>query len=531
MKNGSTSRGFGNLGGGTVPNRPTTGAAQPFSPPLPVASPPLSSPGAASPKKSRVKLWVTGGILVVLLAGVGTAFGIYHHENRNVALPGMRVAGHSVRGMDEKKLTEFIEAKVRDTKLQLQGAAVPALNARDLGITVDTKRSVGEVLKPNRQLPTFVAAMFQDRNVALKLHVEYAKLYQQARSLTSNEGVNASPVEPAISFDQQTGKFIVTPGSSGVGVDPDWLKDEMVKALNQGETKPVTVKKQVLAPLHQAQELQPLADDANAFLGVKIELEGEKNRYRATPVEKTAFIRIPSALSKKLANVQVNPEALGEWVEKQSAKEKREKVNGTRMLDASGQVITIREKKIDGHEVANVADLKTAAQRSFARKKDFHGMMALKPVAAQWNDLLAAPGAQNLPFVASEGERWIDININPQVRTVTGYVGAAPVAGPFPMVPGLPATPTVTGQFKVYIKRATQTMRGENADGSRYISPGVHWILYFHEGYATHSASGWRSTYGPGAPGGSHGCVNMSEETAKAIYDFASVGTPVAVHE
>lgn len=467
---------------------------------------------------------------MVLLGSAGTAFGFYHHQNRHLALPGIRVAGQSVSGMNEKKLTDFIETKVRDTKLALQGASAPTVSAAELGITVDSKQTAHEVLKPNQQLPSFVTALFKEKKVPLKLNVNYSKLYERALALTVAQGESKAPVEPAISADAVAEKFQVTPGQPGFGINPYWLKNQMIQALNQEAAKTVSAKNEVVQPFRDAAELQPLAEDATDYLGVKLELQGQKTLHQAKVEEKIGFIKIPAGMEKLPERIDIDAAAIGKWVETQSAKEKNPEVDGIRMLNAAGEVIVERSPKKDGHEVSNVAELKTAAAESFTAKKDFLQNMEIKTIPAKWDDRQAAPGAENLPFVASEGERWIDININPSVRTVTAYIGAKPVLGPYLMVPGEPRTPTVTGQFAVYIKRPVQTMRGRNVDGSRYVSPGVRWILYFHGGYATHSASQWRSVFGPGVPGGSHGCVNMAEDTAKAIYDFASIGTPVTVH-
>ena len=72
-------------------------------------------------------------------------------------------------------------------------------------------------------------------------------------------------------------------------------------------------------------------------------------------------------------------------------------------------------------------------------------------------------------------------------------------------------------------------MRGLNVDGTRYETPDVPWVTYFHGGYALHGAY-WRSTFGHGGPGGSHGCVNMPIPAAKWFYDWAGIGTTVVSH-
>jgi LysM repeat protein len=85
---------------------------------------------------------------------------------------------------------------------------------------------------------------------------------------------------------------------------------------------------------------------------------------------------------------------------------------------------------------------------------------------------------------------------------------------------GLPATPTVQGSYKIYLKYDSQTMSGPG-----YRLPGVQWVMYFYQGYALHGTY-WHSNFGQPM---SHGCVNLTNEDAKWFYDFASLGTPVYV--
>jgi len=85
---------------------------------------------------------------------------------------------------------------------------------------------------------------------------------------------------------------------------------------------------------------------------------------------------------------------------------------------------------------------------------------------------------------------------------------------------GLPATPTVQGDFKVWNKTRAQTMSGPG-----YYLENVEWVMYFHQGYGFHG-TWWHENFGQPM---SHGCVNLTNEDAKWYYDFAEVGTPVHV--
>ena len=85
---------------------------------------------------------------------------------------------------------------------------------------------------------------------------------------------------------------------------------------------------------------------------------------------------------------------------------------------------------------------------------------------------------------------------------------------------GLPGTPTVLGDYKVYSRYDSQTMSGPG-----YYLPGVQWIQYFYSGYALHGTY-WHENFGQPM---SHGCVNLRNEDALWLYQWATIGTPVRV--
>lgn len=85
---------------------------------------------------------------------------------------------------------------------------------------------------------------------------------------------------------------------------------------------------------------------------------------------------------------------------------------------------------------------------------------------------------------------------------------------------GLPRTPTVQGQFRVYVKYRSQTMSGPG-----YYLPNVPYVMYFYRGYGLHGTY-WHSNFGRPM---SHGCVNLRTPDAQWLYNWAEIGTPVHV--
>ena len=82
--------------------------------------------------------------------------------------------------------------------------------------------------------------------------------------------------------------------------------------------------------------------------------------------------------------------------------------------------------------------------------------------------------------------------------------------------------PTVTGQFYIYVKYTSTPMWGPG-----YYLPGVPYTMYFYEGYALHGTY-WHNNFGTPM---SHGCINLRTEDAEWLFEWASVGTLVNIHE
>jgi len=129
-----------------------------------------------------------------------------------------------------------------------------------------------------------------------------------------------------------------------------------------------------------------------------------------------------------------------------------------------------------------------------------------------------APEQGAPPLALADGVHWIDVDLSEQ--RVYAYAGDT-IVNSFLASTGTWQTPTVTGKFKVWIK-----LRSTDMSGPGYYLPDVPYTMYFHKGYGLHGTY-WHSNFGTPM---SHGCVNLSIPDAAWLYDFASVGTVVNVH-
>jgi lipoprotein-anchoring transpeptidase ErfK/SrfK len=124
------------------------------------------------------------------------------------------------------------------------------------------------------------------------------------------------------------------------------------------------------------------------------------------------------------------------------------------------------------------------------------------------------------PQVAvADGEHWIDVDLSQQ--RVYAYAGDT-LMNSFIVSTGTWQTPTVTGKFKIWVKVRSQAMTGPG-----YYLPDVPFVMYFYKDYGLHGTY-WHNNFGTPM---SHGCVNLATPDAEWLYNFASVGTVVNVHD
>lgn len=107
------------------------------------------------------------------------------------------------------------------------------------------------------------------------------------------------------------------------------------------------------------------------------------------------------------------------------------------------------------------------------------------------------------------------------LQTLTAYEGQTPVRSTL-VSAGLPRTPTPVGKYHIYVKFLKDDMRGPD-----YYLRDVPYTMYFYRGYGIHGTY-WHTNFGHPM---SHGCINLPTEEAEWLFQWASVGTLVNIHQ
>jgi lipoprotein-anchoring transpeptidase ErfK/SrfK len=146
------------------------------------------------------------------------------------------------------------------------------------------------------------------------------------------------------------------------------------------------------------------------------------------------------------------------------------------------------------------------------------------PIDPTWTPPLTSPATETpAPQPVSqrtiEEEKWIDVDLTRQ--QLTAYEGSTPMLQ-VSVSTGLPRTPTVVGEFRIYWKLLATDMAGPN-----YYLPNVPYTMYFYRSYALHGTY-WHNNFGQPM---SHGCVNLRTEEAEWLFSWADPPLPTGAKQ
>ena len=464
---------------------------------------------------------VSALVLLVVCAGV-----VYAANYSGRALPGTSVAGTSVAGMTRDQVVSTVNQRADATNVTLtvEGKTTKA-SLNEAGISVDADETADAAMKGSTSFPAFVSALFSERDIEPVVTVSdesIKKLAASANSTLTSEMKDASVI---VAQDGQS--FTVTPAQMGNGVSAE----DVAAAVKQAGATLTSVTQDVsvhqMEPSITTENAQAAAEKANALLETNIEISDGIDTFSAERSDKVQWVEFLTKDDGSLDTPSISTVKVADWVNALAATTDVKPQNRVNNVDSSGNVLTVAREGKKGLKTNNTEQVTKDIIAAMTAGTPYEGLFHYDDVEPGSETKQVAEGTENLVYQAAEGEKWVDISLAD--NSVTAYVGGKVAGGPYYMVPGAPETPTVTGTFHVYLKYDVQTMRGENADGTKYETEGVPWVTYFTGSYAMHGAP-WRSSFGWSGYGGSHGCVNMPVDAAKFIYDWTDMGDTVVVH-
>jgi len=472
-------------------------------------------------KMHHLRIGLIAALLLLGVVGAGGYAYAAHYDGR--AVPGTTVAGADVSGKSRQEVVATIEERVKSTKVDISGDVTSSASLADLGTTVDAQATADAVMARGDTLGEKLRALVSrgKGEVPVVSSTDKTKVSSYATSLIPEDRAKARNATVVLGEDGTT--FTTTSSAKGSSLDADVLAQAAQKAAKSLDSSSISLKITNADPKVSDSDAQKVADKANGWVSKDVTITMGEDSYTAQNTDKASWITVTNS-SDAAPTIAVDSSKVSQWVKTQAEEASSEPVTGERNVNASGQVVSTPTEAKDGKTVNNADAVATAITQSLGSNKAYSGSFEATTVKAEWKERTIANGAEKLPYQAAPGEKWVDLNLSN--KTVTAYEGATVVHGPVSIVDGAAETPTVTGTYKVYLQHESQTMHGENADGSPYVAEDVPWVSYFYSGYAFHGA-GWRSSFGYS---GSHGCVNMPVPEAQWIYNWADTNTVVQSH-
>lgn len=469
---------------------------------------------------TRRRVLLTAAVTVPLVIGAaGVAYAAHYQER---ALPGSTIAGVSVAGLSRADVADSVRDRAGDVTVVVKAeGATQTAHLSDLGYTVDVDATVDAVFVPNKSWSSYATSLISSNDVDAVVSSDPAKVEQFTTDLVQRSDKVGRNASVKLSSDKKS--FEVTPAVAGHTVAPASFQDVVEASARTLSPATADVTFVETDPSVTTASAKKVAKAANAIVARKVSVSDGSEKHTPSTKLRASWVSVPTTDGKP-GSPSLDAKKVQSWVSSLAEDAKVESRSGLRNVSASGKVLSVVDEAREGRVVNNADAVGAAAAKALASGKDYAGDFGYDTVAATWKQHTVAVGAEKLAYPASDGEKWVDINLSN--HTMTAYVGAKSVLGPIKMVDGQAEKPTVVGTFKVYLKNPKMTMRGSNADGSDYETPDVPWVSFFHRGYALHGAP-WRSSFGYS---GSHGCINLPVDVAKAMYDFAPIGTPVTTH-
>ncbi len=471
---------------------------------------------------TKKKIAALSAALVVAVGAAGAGIYFYYGDH---ALPGTELAGQSVSGLTRAEVRSVVEERFADSKVTFTGLEEDQVLPLDkAGVTLDADKTVADVFQENQGFSSRVGGLFSSNSVAPVLNVDdeaTEKLIESFRTSEEQERINGK-----VKYSKKKQAYVASPSKAGAEIDPDGLRSDLVMGAAKLQPFSVPVNVVQVEPDYPTEAVQAAADQANTWLSLDVQATDRESGIRTPDLaERVSWIKFESGDGEYRA--VLDEKGVDTWVQAAAAETTVEPVEGVQNVDSNGDVLSVAVEGADGWTVTNAAAIKKGIVSALSSGEAFYGTFDYQVEEHPWTQRLIADGADKLAYPAAPGEKWIDINLSK--HKVTAYEGAKAVLTA-PMVSAAPQYPNAIGEYSVWAKVPSQTMQGDNHDGTRYSTPNVPWILYYHGGYALHGAY-WRSQFGIDAGnGGSHGCINLPVDVAKELYDWANVGTKVVAH-
>lgn len=458
-------------------------------------------------------------VFVILIAVAFFALQWYFHDRVS---PGVNFGDVSVArnltGYKEDSVKRVVSDAVDASSLVIKDDRGNSITADlgELGVKINQPNTVRAIMQAKHDnLFTRIMPWIQ-QSVSLQAKVDHSAMDSYVLTRFVRERDRAVPY--SAKFDKNSESYVVEDGIPGRTIETLSVREAVKKILaHPGKSLKVSVtSRKTQAPIKR-DAAQKLVDELNKLLSKKITFNnGDGKDFTVPKTVLASWITVKADITRRKLSYTIDTDKADEFLSQALPKElNQQKVNQEDAINKDGKFIFTTMKGSNGVEITYA---KSAAEKA---------VEALR----KGNDFKLTLPAKITKFTVEKKLVEMRIVVDKSTQTASVYKNDELVKT-FPVCTGKTgADDSTPGTFFIYLRYASQDMRGRNGDGSSYFSPNVRWVSYYHAGEGFHTAS-WNYdgiATGDAANHGSHGCINMYEQDARWIYENCPRGTIVQV--
>lgn len=391
--------------------------------------------------------------------------------------------------------------------LQYPDGSKKSYSLSDIGVSIDAFESAQNAKKSLNKDFLKRLEWWKPIHLALVTHTNTNTLAYFINHYATQ--VTLAPKDAALATTN--GSVVLTPGTNGSGKTIENAKQAIPAAVAQLQSGPIVLKPAVLLPNITAADLKPSQDKVNALLAQKVVFNIAGHSVTVSKSDIAGWIELSPVEKDKTVDVSVDSGKVLNYINNIAKRYIQPPRSRLVTSTADGEIVL--DPGANGVDVVNKNQTAAEVAKKLLQNKGLKVDLPVKYAQAQT--------VQVQPYA-----KWLVVDLT--TKRMYAYEQTKLVRT-FLVSAGAPKTPTVTGQFAIYVKYKSQDMQGANADGSRYFQPAVPYVNYFYKDYAVHG-NYWRPESYFGNINSSHGCVGTNVSDSAWIYDWAPIGTPVIVH-
>ena len=454
-------------------------------------------------RKIIIAAAIVTSLILLTLAGVATFF---YHKNGSlrrydaIGIPFSATTDHA-------QFAQTLHERIDSYKFTVKGENdTKSFTASEIGLKADGEKTIQNIISTRQKTSTIDNLKFWETT---SLPVELTTDPSVFATFVDTELIHTTIEPQNATLTTEDGMLDITPEQPGEAWTIKNPENTILSAVSRvAPNFTITLTKQPLAPKVTAAEAQKIAAEIREVAKTPISVVIDDEEVAADQTTIMSWVD-PLDNSTTKARFEINSGKVQAWLDDVAYWHTLKTINevSVRQPDGSTRIITygrngrtIRQSDDIAKDIVAHLNNKKPVQKTLVVETDPYKETTVN----QYDKWLLADLSHSMIYAYEK---------NTLVRS-------------FPMSAGAPETPTVIGEYKIYSKVRSQTMRGPNVDGTSYSVPNVEWVSYFHQDYAIHG-NYWRPASVFGALNTSHGCIGMPNASSQWVYEWAPIGTPV----